>query len=490
MVAGALVFYTSGAVLVVEILAGRLLAPYVGVSLETYTGVIGTVLAGISAGTWVGGHVADRVSPRKALGPLLVVGGALCLASVPIIRGLGASSAGGGSGRVLLLSLAAFFAPAAVLSAVTPTVVKLQLRDLAVTGQVVGRLSAQATAGAIAGTFLAGFVLVEAVATTSSILAIGLSLMAVGMAAWLWLAGAGGRVMVAVAALSVACAGLVSTAADPCHVETVYHCARVLADDDRPGGRLLMLDNLRHSYVDLNDPTYLEFRYSKAFADVLEAAAPAGPLDALHIGGGGFTLPRYLRAVRPGSTSLVLEIDPGVVELSREHLGLQTGPDLRVAVGDARTLVAAGSLGGHDLVVGDAFGGLAVPWHLTTVEFARQVHRSLRTGGLYLLNVIDDPPLRFARAEAATLGKVFADVAVIAPRRVMAGAAGGNIVLVASDERIDRTAVTARLATRSDDEVVVGGAEFAGDAPILRDDHAPVDQWLARDRQPDRRPSG
>ena len=472
----------------VEILAGRLLAPYVGVSLETYTGVIGTVLAGISAGTWVGGYVADRVSPRRTLGPLLVVGGALCLASVPIIRALGETGAGGRSGQVLLLSMAAFFAPAAVLSAVTPTVVKLQLRDLAVTGQVVGRLSAQATAGAIAGTFLAGFVLVEAVATTSSILAIGLSLMVVGMGAWLWLARPGGGVVAAVAALSVAGAGLASTADDPCHVETVYHCARILADDDRPGGRLLMLDNLRHSYVDLDDPTYLEFRYSKAFADVLEVAAPAGPLDALHIGGGGFTLPRYLSAIRPGSTSLVLEIDPGVVELSRERLGLVTGPDLRVQVGDARPALEDDPVSGYDLVVGDAFGGLAVPWHLTTVEFARQVDRRLGPGGLYLLNVIDDPPLRFARAEVATLAEVFADVAVIAPRRAMTGAAGGNIVVVASDRPIDRAAVAARLATRPDDDVVVGGAEFAGDAPVLRDDHAPVDQWLARDRRPDNRP--
>ncbi len=87
--AGGLVFFTSAAVLVLEILAGRLLAPYVGVTLETYTAIIGTVLAGIAGGTWAGGWAADRVEPRSLLGPLLVGGGVLSLATVPLTRSLG-----------------------------------------------------------------------------------------------------------------------------------------------------------------------------------------------------------------------------------------------------------------------------------------------------------------------------------------------------------------------------------------------------------------
>jgi energy-converting hydrogenase Eha subunit G len=93
VVAGLTVFYTSGAVLVLEILALRLLAPYVGVTLETYTATIATVLAGISAGTWVGGYAADRVEPRRLLGPLLVSGGGLSLLAVPLVRALGSADA-------------------------------------------------------------------------------------------------------------------------------------------------------------------------------------------------------------------------------------------------------------------------------------------------------------------------------------------------------------------------------------------------------------
>ena len=133
LAAGALVFVTSAAVLVLEIVAARLLAPYVGVTLETYTAIIGTILAAISLGTWVGGRLADRLDPRMLLGPILILGGALSLGIVPIVRLVGALPLGGGPAAVLLLALLAFFAPAAVLSAVPPTVIKMQLADLAET---------------------------------------------------------------------------------------------------------------------------------------------------------------------------------------------------------------------------------------------------------------------------------------------------------------------------------------------------------------------
>ena len=148
------------------------------------------------------------------------------------------------------------------------------------------------------------------------------------------------------------------------------------------------------------------------------------------MGGGGFSLPRHLAAVRPGSTSTVLEIDPEVVRLARRRLGLRTGP----ALADRR---GSGSLrdepdGRYDVVVGDAFGGRAVPWHLTTLEFL-DVRRVPRLGGTYVVNVIDEPPLAFARAETRTLQLAFAHVAALVTPAEAAGRAGGNVILVASD---------------------------------------------------------
>ena len=485
--AGGLVFFTSAAVLVLEILAGRLLAPYVGVTLETYTAIIGTVLAGIAGGTWAGGWAADRVEPRSLLGPLLVGGGVLSLATVPLTRSLGSYFSDPGRGSVVVLVVFTFLAPAAVLSALNPSVVKLQLRDLSITGSVVGRLSALGTAGAIVGTFVAGFVLVDLFPTTTSILVIGGLLVATGAVLWVRLSrtttasGVGTVLLLALAGVGTGIA-----AGDPCDVETKYHCARVEEDTTRSGGRLLVLDRLNHSYVDLDDPTHLEFRYTNVFADVIAALAPDGPLDTVHVGGGGFTLPRYLRAVRPGSTSVVLEIDDGVLDLARDRLGLRTGSGLEVRIGDARLLLDALPRDHHHVVLGDAFGGTAVPWHLTTAEFVEAIRDSLRPGGFYVLNLIDRPPVRFGRAEAATLQRAFAHAALLAPPAYVEGQTGGNFVLVGSDREIDADALRARIAARGGQEQVVVDADlatFVDGAPVLTDDHAPVDQWLARARR-------
>ena len=176
--------------------------------------------------------------------------------------------------------------------------------------------------------------------------------------------------------------GVAVAAGRPCDVETAYYCADVRTDPARPTGRTLVLDDLRHAYVDLADPTHLEFMYVQILGDVVDAIAPAGePIDAVHLGGGGFTIPRYLAATRPGSTSVVLELDPGIVDVAEDELGLVLDEDLRVVTGDARVALADVATDSADLVVGDAFGGRAVPWHLTTTEFASDIQRVLRDGG-------------------------------------------------------------------------------------------------------------
>jgi spermidine synthase len=484
-IAGALVFLTSGCVLVLEILAGRLLAPYVGVTLQTYTGVIGTVLAGIALGTWCGGAAADRVEPRLLIGPLVVAGGATALATVPLVRAFGSQMQGGGAGAIVVLSAVGFIAPAALLSAVTPAVVKMRLRSLHDTGSVVGTLSALSTAGAIVGTFVAGFVLVATVPVTSLIVTIGTGLVLLGLALWWRLRGIGAATIAVLIVVGGGGTALAFAVGRPCDVETTYYCAMVRVDPDRASGRVLVLDDLRHSYVDLDDPSYIEFRYLRVAVDVIDATWPAAePIDALHVGGGGFTLPRWLEATHPGTRSLVLELDPGIVDLARDRLGLETGPDLVVDTGDARLGIQDVPDDGYDLVMGDAFGGRSVPWHLTTREFVREVDRTLRDDGLYVVNVIDGPQLRFAKAETATLADVFAHVAVVVTPAALEGRSSSNVVLIASQRAIDVDAVAARVGANGDGDLVLTGADLdalVGDAVVLRDDFAPVDQYLNSD---------
>jgi len=359
--------------------------------------------------------------------------------------------------------------------------VKLRLRTLAETGQTVGRLSAAGTLGALAGTFLTGFVLLAAFPISRLVLLTGLMLVVTGLLVAVFLPGTTHpATFAAIVALAAVTGGWQMVSESACQVETRYYCANVVTDPANPSGRTLVLDELQHSYVDLDNPAHLKFPYTRRIADVL-AEQPAGALDVLHLGGGGFSVPRHLAALRPGSRSTVLEVDPQIPVIGRELLGLVTGPDLVVKVGDARTLITGQPSGAYDVVIGDAFGSLAVPWHLATAEMVQEVSRVLRPGGVYVLNVIDLPPLDFARAETATLLQAFDNVALMAVPGALAGLSGGNLVLVASNRVLPVDALLERAAARGEPASVIGRAEaerFAGEAMVLTDNHAPVDQLL------------
>jgi len=346
-------------------------------------------------------------------------------------------------------------------------------------GTVFGQLSAAGTAGSLLGTLATGFVLVALLPVTAILLvtAAACLLLALLTATVRTRAAPGGGTLAAVrpGAALIAVPGR-------CDVDTVYYCARVETDPDRAGGRILVLDDLRHSAVDLADPARLQFAYTRRMADAVDTAFPRGrPLRAVHLGGGGFTMPRWLAATRPGSASTVLEVDRGVVELGRRELAVDAIPALDVRIGDARTALAAVPTDAADLVVGDAFGARSVPWHLATGEFAAEVRRVLRPDGIYLLNVIDHDPRRLLAAETATLAARFPRVLLMIRPDQLAQGAGGNAVLVASDRPLELAALGARAAARGEPDSVLDEAatrRLAGAAAELTDARAPVEQLL------------
>ncbi|MCI4064994.1 fused MFS/spermidine synthase [Micromonospora sp. R77] len=252
--------------------------------------------------------------------------------------------------------------------------------------------------------------------------------------------------------------------------------AELVPDPDRPGSWTLLLDGAPQSHVDLTDPTHLEFEYVRRLAAAIDLVAPAGePLRVLHLGGGALTLPRYVSATRPGSTQRVSELDGALVELVRRALPWRTDPRLRVRVADARATLAAGRDASWDVVVADVFAGARTPAHLTSAEYVAEVARVLHTGGWYLANVADGPPLRHVRAQVATVRSVLPRACLVGDAAVLRGRRYGNLVLVAGRVEPPVPQLTRRAAGDWFPGRVLAGEEldrFCSGAPVVRDANA------------------
>lgn len=254
--------------------------------------------------------------------------------------------------------------------------------------------------------------------------------------------------------------------------------AKLLPDVDRRRAWLLTVDGAPQSYVDLDEPTHLEFEYARRLGHVLDCVAEEGrPLDVLHLGGGALTLPRYVAATRPGSRQDVVEADRALLGLVAEELPLPEGAGIAVHGADAREWLATAPDDSADVLVADVFGGSRVPAHLTTLAYAREADRVLRPGGAYAANLADGAPFAFLRSQLATFQSVFGHVVLVAEPAVLRGRRFGNAVLIASRAELD----VAELARRTARDVFPARVEhgaalrrFTGDArPVADADAVP-----------------
>src|SRR5690606_34477778 len=139
-----------------------------------------------------------------------------------------------------------------------------------------------------------------------------------------------------------------------------------------------------------------------------------GHRDALMIGGAGFSLPRDHLRKYPDASITVVEIDPAMERLAREHFRLPIDPRLNIVHQDGRIFLNSAEPEQYDAVFIDAFGSLlSVPFHLTTVEAVRGVERILRPGGVAILNMgsaVSGDRAAFLNAELATYRSIFPEV--------------------------------------------------------------------------------
>jgi spermidine synthase len=243
----------------------------------------------------------------------------------------------------------------------------------------------------------------------------------------------------------------------------------LLADLDRPRAWTLLVHGTPQSYVDLDDPEYLEFEYMRRIGHILDLAAPpAAPLRVLHLGAGAMTLARYVARTRPGSSQLAVDADEAVIELVRARLPLHqparrgTGRAgrTRIRLGDARAVLQALPPAGYDVVICDVFSGAGTPAHLTSAEFTGEASRVLAPAGIFAVNIGDGPPFAHTRARVAAVRTVFAEVCLIADAPVLRGRRFGNLVLAAAHRELPVEGLTRRVAADPFPARLLEGAEL------------------------------
>jgi len=504
------VFMSSACIMIIELVASRLIARYLGSSLYTWTSVIGVVLAGITIGNYLGGRLADKFQPRKTLSALF------CLASIACVVIVILNNVVGDwlwlwrlswPVRVFLHVSMVFLLPSVLLGTISPVVAKMALDKGLATGKTIGTIYAWGAAGSIAGTFLAGFYLIAAMGTIAIIwtIALILLLMAIAYRVKSWPVYIWAVILIvffflssteASAAQELGTTLLLREKPDSSVIyedETAYCYVAVKKIDDNPNHLAFHQDKLKHSEILLDNPDDLQYFYTKIYAAVTEGLTKDKKTPRfMIIGGGGYVYPRYLQKLWPESSVDVVEIDPGVTEAAMAAFGLSRDTKINSISLDARNyvdeLLYKRSLGQkiplYDFIYEDAINDYSVPFQLVTKEFTDKISEILTHDGVYMVNLIDvfDSGL-FLGSVVNTLKKTFPYVSAVTEEGTPY-LMRNTFVVVASKKvfSIDKiisgfTKGKIRLWQLNEEEL--GTLETRTKGLVLSDDFAPVENLLA-----------
>lgn len=474
----------GAAVLAVEILGTRILGPFYGVSLFLWSALITVTLAALSVGYALGGRWADRGATIQRLSALLA-GAGVWLLAVPWLKQpiLLICEPFGLRFAVLAAAFILFFPPLMLLGMVSPYAIKLKTASLDEVGRSAGNLYAVSTMASVVAALTTGFFLIPHIGVTRLTLGVGILLLATASFGYartlrartkyalpllLVLGGAGG-IALSPGGTADPDSGLLAIAQSP-HAEI-----RVI---ESQGTRYMVIDGGTHTIV---DPETWQSYFP--YVNVLDIAKGffAAPGNMLLVGLGGGSVAKSFS--RDGWWVDAVEIDPVVTAMAHAHFGLR--PDeARVYEMDARQfLITHDQL--YDLIVMDAFGSSAIPFHLVTTEAFALIRSRLLPEGIFAMNMEavgwDDV---IVQSLAATAKQQFAHVVVLPiaepPDQI------GNLILFASDRALDLLeeppAPTDRFSAAYDQthawdnrfEVDVTGI------PVLTDDLNPIDIWSER----------
>ncbi len=482
------VFVCGGLVMTYEIIGSRIVAPYIGSSTYIWTSLIGVILGALSLGYWLGGKIADRRPTVTVLASAIFASASLVAVTVLIkdVVLVGVSQMPFGLGLKAVLASLLLFAPASItLGFVIPYATKIRVSSLDLTGASVGRLYALSTIGSIAGTFAAGFFLIPFVGSVRTLYFIAATLFVLSfLLATISLT----RLHISAIALFIfAVIGseystyFLRTTAGVLDLDTEYSRVRVFeTDHPRTGMRMraMATDPFSIQSGMLLESDELALEYTKFYH--LAAHYHPDLNDSLMIGGAGYSFPKDYLQRYPEARIDVVEIDSQMTGIAREFFGLVDSDRLRIFHDDGRAFLRTAGSAQYDAVMMDAFGSLlSVPYHLTTVEAVREIHRVLNDDGVVVFNLgsaITGPAGMFLRAEFATYASVFGEVRLYKVLPTTPDDRLQNLVIVACKNKCD-------AAPKSSEPMISDlldnrySGEITLDLPILNDDLVPVDRY-------------
>ena len=488
-------FICGAGVMVLEMAGARLLAPYLGTSIVVWTAMIGIVLASLSVGYWLGGKAGDKNPSARKLGLIIAAGAAFVLlaafAQAPLLRVV-ANANWSLQVSAVAAAVLLFAVPCVFLGMVSPYIIQVRLldyKDKSRSSTVIGRFYALSTIGSIAGTFLGGYWLISWFGTRSI-----LYMVAGVLAAAALIVMPRGRKLPAALVLG-ACMGVGGYVTLSVHEslatgidrDTRYNHIRVQeANLDGHRVRYMITDpGSAQSGMRVDDPNYLLFDYTKHYAIGWHIKPDAK--NFLMLGGGGYSVPKYLLNAKRDVAIDVVEIDPGITETAREFFGLKDDARMRIFHEDARVflnrradLVTEGdTVARYDMIMGDTFtSNYNIPFHLGTVECAERIKALLRDDGVFVCNIISavtGPEGQVLRSIRAAFAEVFPQTHVFPVTLPHRPEVSQNVMLVAlkSPKPIPLAwdgAMQAMLAKEFKHPL-------ENDVVALMDDYAPVERY-------------
>ncbi len=371
------------ALMVFELAGARILAPGIGSSTYVWTSVIGVIIAALSLGYWIGGRVADSRGYMIDVARLVLLAGLTVTLTLLQYEGAiewVASSFDDPRWQGVVASLLLFAPTSFVLGMVSPYLAKLNVRSLHTTGRSIASLSALNSIGGIVGTFMAGFVLFGYIGSRETLVIIVLLLVAVS---WLAVPRVNWRARALISAAVVITVLVPVPKAHAVSIDTPS--ARYTIYDTATMRLLTTGPYAAQSGVSLGQPDQLAFWYTQQLAQVVKQAERRQ--NILILGGGAFTLPRYLGQKYPSSKIDVVEIDPELAKIARQYFHYDDPANVNLLFEDARTYVNRTDKQ-YDIVIVDVYGDAHVPFTLLTDEYGQQIARITKRDGVVAANMI------------------------------------------------------------------------------------------------------